>query len=458
MLIIHYSKKYAFNDEEIKKFNLKFSGINFIKLTLQPRSQRPDQSIVTHMSTHTSYPKDKIKILLLEGIHPSAVQEFNAAGYTNIELLKGALNENELVEKVSDVHILGIRSKTNVTAKVFENAGKLLSVGCFCIGTNQVDMNAAIEHGVAVFNSPFSNTRSVAELVIAEAIMLMRKAVEKNEAAHKGLWLKDSTDSYEVRGKTIGIIGYGHIGTQVSILAEALGLNVIFYDIEPKLPLGNARPVKELNQLLAKADIVTLHVPGSPSTKNLMSEERIKKMKKGAVLINLSRGDVMDVEAVKKALDSKQLGGLGVDVFPVEPKTKGDIFTSPLQNTPNVFLTPHVGGSTMEAQESIGVEVATKLISFLDTGSSNGSHSVPPLSLPIQQNKHRLLHIHKNVPGILSEINQIMSKHQVNISAQYLKTNEKIGYVVLDVDNLEGTHVVDELKKVPHTIKTRGLY
>lgn len=410
------------------------------------------------MNPTTSYPKDKIKILLLEGVHPAAMEELHQAGYTNIECLKGALNESELIEKIQDVHVLGLRSKTNVTARVIQKAPKLLAIGCFCIGTNQVDMKAATEAGVAVFNSPFSNTRSVAELVIAEAIILMRKAVEKNEAAQKGIWLKDSKDCFEVRGKTLGIIGYGHIGSQVSVLAESLGLKVIFYDVEAKLPLGNAYPVKELDQLLAKSDIVTLHVPGSSLTKNMITEERINKMKRGAILINLSRGDVLDIDAVKKAIESKQLGGVAVDVFPVEPKTKGDMFVSPLQGLPNVFLTPHVGGSTMEAQESIGVDVALKLVNFVDTGSTAGSHSVPPLSLPIQQNKHRLLHIHKNVPGVLSEINNVMSKHNVNIAGQYLTTNSLIGYVVLDVDNETALQAIDELKNINHTIKTRSLY
>ncbi len=410
------------------------------------------------MSATTSYPKDKIKILLLEGIHPSAVAELNQAGYTNIESLKGALNENELIEKIQDVHVLGIRSKTNVTSAAIQSAHKLLAIGCFCIGTNQVDMKAATEAGVAVFNSPFSNTRSVAELVIAEAIILMRRAVEKNEAAQKGLWLKDSKDCFEVRGKTLGIIGYGHIGSQVSVLAESLGLKVIYYDVEPKLPLGNAMPVKELDTLLSKADIITLHVPGSAATKNMINEDRLAKMKRGAILINLSRGDVMVIDAVKAAVESGQLGGVGVDVFPVEPKTKGDMFVSPLQNQPNVFITPHVGGSTMEAQESIGLDVAVKLINFVDTGSSSGSHSVPSLSLPIQQDKHRLLHIHKNVPGVMSDTNNIMSKHNVNIAGQYLATNAQIGYVVIDVDNATALQAIDELKTINHTIKTRSLY
>jgi D-3-phosphoglycerate dehydrogenase len=406
----------------------------------------------------TSFPKENIKILLLEGVHPATIEMFNKAEYTNIETKTSAMDENELIDSIDDIHILGIRSKTNITQKVLDKAHKLLSIGCFCIGTNQVDMGAATNKGVAVFNSPFSNTRSVAELVIAECIMLMRKTIEKNDAAHKGIWLKDSKDCFEVRGKTLGIIGYGHIGSQVSVLAESLGLKVIYYDVEPKMPLGNAEPVKKLEQLLKKADIVTLHVPGAKSTKNIINEKTLKQMKQGAILINLSRGDVMDTDAVKVALETKHLGGLAVDVFPQEPASKGDVFKSPLQGLTNVILTPHIGGSTTEAQKNIGIDVSTKLISFIDTGSSVGSHSVPPLSLPIQHNAHRLLHIHKNVPGVLSEINSILSGLNVNILGQYLKTNEAIGYVVLDIDKKTPADILEAMKKVKGTIKTRSLY
>jgi len=406
----------------------------------------------------TSFPKENIKILLLEGVHPATIEMFNKAGYSNIETKTSAMDENELMNAIDDIHILGIRSKTNITQKVIDKSHKLLSIGCFCIGTNQVDMNAATNKGVAVFNSPFSNTRSVAELVIAECIMLMRKTIEKNDAAHKGIWLKDSKDCFEVRGKTLGIIGYGHIGSQVSVLAESLGLKVIYYDVEPKMPLGNAQPVKTLGELLKKSDIVTLHVPGAKSTKNIINEKALSQMKQGAILINLSRGDVMDTDAVKAALDTKHLGGLAVDVFPQEPAAKGDVFKSPLQGLTNVILTPHIGGSTTEAQKNIGIDVSTKLISFIDTGSSVGSHSVPPLSLPIQHNAHRLLHIHKNVPGVLSEINSIMSDLNVNILGQYLKTNESIGYVVLDIDKKSPETILEAMKKVKGTIKTRSLY
>jgi D-3-phosphoglycerate dehydrogenase / 2-oxoglutarate reductase len=406
----------------------------------------------------TSYPKEKIKILLLEGIHPAAIKLFTESGYTDIEILNSSLDEKQLLEKMDKVHLLGIRSKTQLTRNILSKADKLLATGCFCIGTNQVDMNAATDNGIAVFNSPFSNTRSVAELVIAHCIYLMRRVVEKNKAAHEGKWLKGSNDCFEVRGKTLGIIGYGHIGSQVSVLAESIGMKVIFYDVEPKLSLGNAQQIKNLDELLIKSDIISLHVPGSPSTKNLVNQSRISKMKKGAVLINLSRGDVIDLDALKESLDANYLGGAALDVFPDEPQNNKDKFNSPLQGMPNVALTPHIGGSTMEAQENIGTDVATKLISFLETGASVGSLSVPALSLPVQQDSHRLLHIHKNVPGILSKINSILSEMNVNILGQYLQTNNHIGYVVLDVDKATSSSVLNEIKKVKHTIRARSLY
>lgn len=410
------------------------------------------------MKSTTSYPKEKIKILMLEGVHPSGIELFRKSGYSDVETYAAAWSEEELLKRIHEVHILGIRSKTKLTANVLARAERLLTVGCFCIGTNQVDMKTATEMGIAVFNSPFSNTRSVAELVIAETIMLMRKVFEKNDAAHKGEWLKDSKNCFEVRGKTLGIIGYGHIGSQVSVLAESLGLHVLFYDAEPKLALGNARAAKDLDELLSQSDIVTLHVPGSPSTKNMINAGRIAKMKKGAVLINLSRGDVIDTDAVKRSIEQKHLGGVGVDVFPEEPESKVQKFTSALQGLPNTILTPHIGGSTMEAQENISLDAVSKLINFVDSGSSVGSLSVPPLSLPVQQDAHRLLHIHKNVPGVLGEINGILSKMNVNILGQYLKTNEKIGYVVLDIDKETSSGVIDELKKVKNTIRVRSVY
>jgi D-3-phosphoglycerate dehydrogenase len=406
----------------------------------------------------TSFPKNKMKVLLLEGINPAAVEEFNAAGYKNVEVLPKALNEKELIKVISDVHVLGIRSKTNITQKVIDSAQKLYTIGCFCIGTNQVDMKAATKAGIAVFNSPYSNTRSVAELVIGNAIMLIRRIPEKSNAAHKGDWLKDHRGCYEMRGKTLGIIGYGHIGSQVSVLAEAMGMKVIYYDIAPKLPLGNATPVKSLNEMLKLSDVVTLHVPGGKGTENIMSAARIKQMKKGSYLINYSRGSVVEIDALRDAIESNQLAGAAIDVFPEEPESKADKFASSLQGLKNVILTPHIGGSTEEAQVNIGNDVAQKLISFMDTGASSGSHSVPEISLPVLQNTHRLLHIHHNVPGILSEINGILSKMNVNIAGQYLKTNDTIGYVVLDIEKRGSDKILNELKQVKHTIKTRILY
>lgn len=408
--------------------------------------------------TLTSFPKSKINILLLEGINPSAIAEFKKSAYTNIQLEDKALGENELAERIADVHILGIRSKTNVTKKILAHAEKLIGIGCFCIGTDQVDLSAATEAGITVFNSPYSNTRSVAELVLAESIMLIRRIPERNEAAHRGEWLKDAKGSHELRGKTLGIIGYGHIGSQVSVLAESLGMRVIFYDIEPKLPLGNATAFDSLSKLLKEADIVSLHVPETQQTENMMNAARIKQMKQGSILLNLSRGRVVDLSSLREALLSGQVKGAAVDVFPAEPKSKNEKFISPLQNIPNVILTPHIGGSTLEAQENIGFDVSRKLISLLDTGATVGSHTVPPLSLPMQQSTHRLLHIHKNLPGVLSELNGMLSALNVNIVGQYLKTNDKIGYVVLDVAKSASKKAFEEIKKVKHTIKTRILY
>lgn len=410
------------------------------------------------MKDTTSFPKEKIKILLLEGVHPATIRLFNDSGYTDIEQVKGSISEDELVKKISDIHLLGIRSKTQLSKRILESGSRLLAVGAFCIGTNQIDMNSAIENGIAVFNSPFSNTRSVAEMVVANCINLMRRTFEKSMAAHEGRWLKDSVDSNEVRGKTLGIIGYGHIGSQVSVLAESLGMKVIFYDVEPKLSLGNASAVKTMDDLLSQSDMITLHVPGMASTKDLIGESQLKQMKKGSVLINYSRGDVVDLQAIRSALQSGHLRGFAADVFPVEPQNNAERFESVVQGLPSVILTPHIGGSTAEAQENIGTDVATKLINFLETGSSTGSLSVPALSLPVQHETHRLLHIHKNVPGVLSEINGILSKLNVNILGQYLKTNNQIGYVVLDVDRSTPANVTDELKKVKNTIRVRNLY
>lgn len=406
----------------------------------------------------TSYPREKIKILLLENISTKAVEKFTDYGYASVERLAKALPEEDLVKKIKGVHILGIRSKTNVTPAVFAAADKLQAVGCFCIGTNQVDLNAATQHGVAVFNAPYSNTRSVAELVIGASIMLIRKIIDKNNAAHQGGWMKDASGSNELRGKTMGIIGYGNIGAQVSVLAEALGMKVVFYDIETKLPMGNASDSKTLKELLSNADVITLHVPDTPQTKNLINKNNLKYVKQGAILINYARGEVMDLDAVRKTLESGQLRGAAVDVFPVEPEKNGDIFHSPLQGLPNVLLTPHIGGSTEEAQQNIGEDVSNKLLNYLEKGVTWGSLTVPGLSLPPQEGAHRILHIHRNVPGVLSQINGQLSGNNINILGQYLKTNEQIGYVVVDVDKQLSKQAKQLLEDVKDTIKVRMLY
>lgn len=413
---------------------------------------------MTETNTTLSYPKENIKILLLEGIHPSAVENFKDHQFTHIETHDVAWSEEQLLQKIENVHVIGVRSKTQITEKVIKKASKLKAIGCFCIGTNQVDLDAATMNGVTVFNSPYSNTRSVAELVIAESIMLMRRIPQRNKKAHEGVWLKDADDSHEVRGKSIGIVGYGHIGSQVSVLAENMGFNVLYYDIEPKLPMGNATRVGSLNNLLERSDIVTLHVPATPGTEMLMDAEKISKMKKGSFLLNLSRGSVVDIKALKEALDSGHLSGAGIDVYPQEPESKGDPFHTELQNTPNVILTPHIGGSTLEAQYNIGIDVSTKLINLVDNGTTMGSHSLPPLNLPKQNGANRILHIHENKPGVLSEINNILSGMDINILGQYLKTNEQIGYVVLDIDKQSDDKAFEALGNVKHTIKTRILY
>ncbi len=414
--------------------------------------------ICTMDAAQTSYPKEKIKILLLENISEIAVRNFQKLGYTQVQKLSKALPEKELIEAVKNIHLLGIRSKTSVTPAVLEAASKLQAIGCFCIGVNQVDLASATDHGVAVFNAPYSNTRSVAELVIGAAIMLIRRIPDKSKAAHQGIWLKEASGSYELRGKTLGIIGYGNIGSQVSVLAESLGMKVVFYDVETKLPLGNATDMRSLKELLGKSDVITLHVPETDQTKNLINRNNLKHIKPGAILINYARGEVVDLEALRKALESGQVAGAAVDVFPVEPEKNGDVFETPLQGLANVLLTPHIGGSTEEAQQNIGEDVSAKLLSYLEKGITLGSHTVPALSLPPQANSHRILHIHENVPGVLSEINTELSKARINIVGQYLKTNERIGYVVVDVDKQLSKRASGLLKEVPHTIKVRLLY
>ncbi|ULQ53965.1 phosphoglycerate dehydrogenase [Flavihumibacter fluvii] len=410
------------------------------------------------MEQTTSYPKDKINILFLENISDKAVKYFQQMGYTSVRKLGGALSEAELMKEIKDVHLLGIRSKTQITEKVLAAATKLQAIGCFCIGVNQVDLKAATRNGVAVFNAPYSNTRSVAELVIGLSIMLIRRIPDKNKAAHEGIWMKDAKGSFELRGKTLGIIGYGNIGTQVSVLAEALGMKVIFYDTTTKLPLGNAVAGKTLKEVLGLADIITLHVPETNQTKNMINKTTLKYFKKGSILLNYARGEVVDLDALRKCLVEGQLSGAAIDVYPWEPEKNGDRFQTPLQDLPNVILTPHIGGSTEEAQENIGEDVSVKLYQYLEMGTSFGSHTIPSLSLPPQEGTHRILHIHKNVPGVLSAINTELSKHKINILAQYLKTNEDIGYVVLDVDKKLSNQAQKLLREVKDTIKVRLLY
>lgn len=415
--------------------------------------------LVVFMATiNTSYPRSKIKILLLENISDAAVREFGLGGYTEVHRLGGAVSEADLIKAVKGVHVLGIRSKTHVTRGVIEAADKLLAIGAFCIGVNQVDLKAATEKGVAVFNAPHANTRSVAELIIGLCVMLIRKIADKNAAAHRGEWLKDAKGAYELRGKTIGIIGYGNIGSQVSNMAEALGLHVIYYDIATKLPHGNAKQIRDLKELLRRSHIVTLHVPSDPTTRNMIDAEAIRSMRKGAILLNYSRGDVVDLAAVRKALKSGKLAGAAVDVFPEEPEKIGDAFECPLQGMPNVILTPHIGGSTEEAQANIGLDVTGKLIKYLDYGTSEGSHTVPPVSLPPQAGTHRILHIHKNIPGVLGEINSRLSGHGINIVGQYLNTNPEIGYVILDVETGISKEAFELLKDIPGTVKARMVY
>lgn len=406
----------------------------------------------------TSYPKEKVNILFLENISDAAVKRFSAAGYTSVKKLTKALSETDLVKEIGDIHLLGIRSKTQINEKVLRAAKKLQAIGCFCIGVNQVDLKNATKDGIAVFNAPYSNTRSVAELVIGASIMLIRRIPDKSKAALEGIWMKESRGSYELRGKTMGIIGYGNIGTQVSILAESMGMKVIFYDIDTKLPLGNAVAKNSLKELVSNSDIVTIHVPDTDQTRMMINKNVIKQFKKGAILLNYARGEVVDLDALSKALAEGNISGAGVDVYPLEPEKNGDKFNTPLQNLSNVLLTPHIGGSTEEAQENIGDDVSNKLFQYLEMGISTGSHTIPELSLPQHPETHRILHIHNNVPGVLSDINSRLSSHHINILAQHLKTNDSIGYVVLDVDKNLSAQAIGLLKEVKNTIKTRLLY
>jgi D-3-phosphoglycerate dehydrogenase len=406
----------------------------------------------------TSLDKSKIRFLLLEGLHPSALQVLQNAGYSQIESVSGALPQEELIERIADVHFIGIRSRTQLTAEVLAHAHKLVAIGCFCIGTNQVDLKAARERGIAVFNAPYSNTRSVAELVLAEAILLLRGVPEKNAVAHRGGWLKSADNAFEVRGKQLGIVGYGAIGSQLSVLAEALGMQVQFHDVVAKLPLGNARQAAGLPELLASSDVVTLHVPELPSTQWMIGAAEIAAMKPGAILINASRGTVVEIEPLAQALRDGKLLGAAVDVFPVEPRSNKDEFVSPLRGLDNVILTPHIGGSTLEAQANIGLEVAEKLVKYSDNGTTTSSVNFPEVALPAQRGTHRILHVHRNVPGVMAEINRVFSDNQINVAAQSLQTNEAIGYVVIDIDAASSELALQKLQQVPHTLRCRVLF
>ena len=405
-----------------------------------------------------SLDKSKIRFLMLEGMHQNALNVLNTQGYTNIEYLKGALEEAALIEKIRDVHFLGIRSRTQVTQAVLNAANKLVAIGCFCIGTNQVDLQAAMHKGVPVFNAPYSNTRSVAELVLGQLILLLRGIPAKNALVHRGGWSKSSDGSWEARGKTLGIVGYGNIGSQLSVLAESLGMQVVYYDVVTKLPLGNARQLGSLEELLGIADVVTLHVPELPSTRNMMAAPQFAQMKKGAVFINAARGTCVEIDALAAALQSEHIGGAAIDVFPKEPKANDEEFISPLRSFDNVILTPHIGGSTLEAQANIGLEVADKFVRYSDSGATLSAVNFPEVSVPMRPGKHRLLHIHKNVPGVLSSINRVFAENHVNIAAQSLMTNDEIGYLVIDVDAACSPVALEKIQLIEGTIRTRVLY
>lgn len=405
-----------------------------------------------------SLSKEKIKVLLLESLHDNALSYFESNDYSNVECLKDSLNGKELIEKIKDVHLIGIRSKTKITSEILEHANKLIAIGCYSIGTNQVDLQTTKIKGIPVFNAPFSNTRSVAELVISECIFLIRGIPEKNYFAHNGKWFKEAANSFEVRGKNIGIIGYGHIGSQVSILAENLGMNVFYYDIEKKLNLGNAKSCSNLEELLRISDIVTLHVPENETTINMINKQQLQLMKKGSYLINLSRGSVVNLEYLAAALEEKHLNGAAIDVYPEEPASNNDSFTCLLQKFQNVILTPHIGGSTSEAQANIALEVSEKLVKYCDVGSTIGATNFVEVALIPNGDKQRYLHIHKNIPGVLNKITKVFTERNLNIASQYLQTDSFIGYVIIDVDSREyAKEIMAELKSIPETIKTRML-
>lgn len=456
----------GYNDFEIRKagFANKFYLFteNIERETVKPSADHIAPNVdeilfELNMSRALSYPKNRIKVLLLEGVHSNAVQLFEAEGY-QVEYLTTALTEDELCEKITDVNILGIRSKTQVTKKVIDKAKRLINIGAFCIGTNQIDLDACSEHGVAVFNAPYENTRSVVELAIAQMILLVRNLPDKMKAMHDGKWQKSATSAREIRGKKLGIIGYGNIGKQLSIVAEAMGLDVYFYDIVDRLALGNATKCTSLEDLLGQVDIVSLHIDGRSSNNNLFGEREFSMMKSGAIFMNLARGKVVDVKALKEAIEIGKIKGCAVDVFPKEPKSNNEPFESELMGMRNTILTPHIGGSTIEAQENIGNFVPNKIINYINSGSTYGSVNLPNVQLPPLDGAHRLLHIHHNVPNVLAKITKILSRNGTNIVGQYLKTNEAIGYVISDINKEYNEQVIKELKAIEGTIWLRVLY
>ena len=456
----------GYTDYEIKasglanKFYAFTENVNRPKVTSQADHIAPsfDEILyINKLNTKFSYPKSRIKVLLLENVHPIALELLKEEGY-QVEVASGALSEEELCEKIQSISILGIRSKTTVTKKVLEHANRLLAIGAFCIGTNQIDLEECQKRGVAVFNAPFSNTRSVVEMAIAEIIFLMRRFQDKSLGMHQGIWDKSATGSFEIRGKKLGIVGYGNIGAQLSVLAENLGMNVFYYDVIEKLALGNATKMNSLEELLSTCDVITLHVDGRKDNKCLLDKEKIALMKPGSLLLNLSRGHVVDIPALREAILSGHIGGCAVDVFPEEPKNNKETFESELKGLPNTILTPHIGGSTLEAQENIARFVPGKIMEYINTGNTYNSVNFPNIQLPFLKDAHRLIHLHQNEPGVLAKINLILANYQINIVGQYLKTNEKIGYVITDIDKVYDPEAIEALKNIPGTIRFRTLY
>ena len=456
----------GYTDYEIKKAGLanKFYAFteNVSRESIQDKADHITPSFDEFLYVHKlnrsiSYPKNRINVLLLENVHQHAIELMREEGF-NVEVYPAGLDENELLEKIENVSVLGIRSKTQVTARVIEKARRLMAIGAFCIGTNQIDLNEAAKKGIAVFNAPYSNTRSVVELSIANIIMLMRNLPDKMNLMHQGIWNKSASGSFEIRGKKLGIIGYGNIGAQLSVLAEVMGMEVYYYDLQERLALGNAKKCQSLDVLLKVSDVISLHVDGRPENKNLIGKDEFDTMNDGVIFLNMSRGHVVDIDALKDAIEHGKVGGAAIDVFPVEPKSNDEEFVSPLRGQRNTILTPHIGGSTLEAQENIADFVPSKIMEYINTGSTSNSVNFPNLQLPELKDAHRLIHIHRNVPGVMAKINKCLADHEINIVGQYLKTNEHIGYVITDIDKMYDKDVIKSLKQIEHTIKFRILY